>query len=1136
MANIITDAKEFAGGGWDTETALDKVAPQDFVGGLNIRTTGSDQHERGNVTDIESTELIISPRGEGVYKTVCSRFFKKVDRSYALVHHDGGKHLIVEFNRLTQEEIVLYEDKTDSGGAQLIPLSLEKRVSDIKLVHDKFLVFTDGLSSIKCVNIDKLRNKTGVLTEESFSLIKAPPLSGPFVFYNDDSSRGSNLLQKKLFQFISQYEYNDYMPSVWSTTSNRPVPDSELAPGSSTDVTKNNNLVVYVDAGSADVQKVNVAARDGIYDWYLVRSVDRSYITSLPNYGIDVSNGVMEAYDPETNKYSFAFYNDGEYQSLDQVEVDSYYDRVPETAETLEIVNGNILALGGLREGKVRPDTKVKFEVTYYKPNVNTVPVDQSNALKVADSRINEYVNGIRVKQEITLTGQPKIGDVITVMTYNNKNPQERSEYTYTAVLADQNNLYGFIDNLVSKLGLQGERVGNKLFIILREYHAMQSFIITLANTVSGPSKSIRSMKTNSSYQFALRYRDKYGRFFPLITGRDFVINTRSLAQSNGLLPEVTWTLQSETAPEGAADYQIMISENSTHQEIIYANGKLSQTAADYYELDITPLYDFNRRNPSSVLTYEYVEGDRVTFVQYSMNVLPNQYLFFNDELVDLQVLGFEIKVTEVEGQPKKTQYILRVSKTSRLDSKLFDLSNILVEIYRPKKRADKTSPTDNLWFEFGERYTIADGKHETMTGLVREADTFYKTRSYALATDLNVLQQYLVEDFNFSDHYPSRFTSYGRGGYYDDEPGLVDRGAYFRYSDPSIPGAKYMGLNRFYAERLYGEGPGETSSSYGTIMKMRMRDSFLVVVQQTRVCHVPVNLSILSDQAGNQNVSVSDRLFNKAVYIASGNRGIGSLKESYAESENGTIYFVDASTYLPVRDGYDGVKVLSVKMERALQDFVKNVVLSGGKIIGAFDDTHHEFLLTALFPDGVADVTWVWGEDDNRWGAPRSITPESGFSAGDNFYSYKGGKLWKHDLDIVPRNNFYGSQYVSEIEFVANGSRGVLKTFRSLSYEASDLMVTPVDGIQTSTGQLSELSGSEFLTDTLDDGTNQVYIYQQEGVYSAGFLFDKAFGLLGGVPLKGSYIKIRLRSVNAGKLVLRNVVVKSIPSFIGTR
>lgn len=181
---------------------------------------------------------------------------------------------------------------------------------------------------------------------------------------------------------------------------------------------------------------------------------------------------------------------------------------------------------------------------------------------------------------------------------------------------------------------------------------------------------------------------------------------------------------------------------------------------------------------------------------------------------------------------------------------------------------------------------------------------------------------------------------------------------------------------------------------------------------------------------------------------------------------------------------------------------------------------------------------TISFAEAYNKWPSFYSFTSDFGFSFFKDLFTFKDGRLYKHDQSVLNRNNIYGIQYKSVIKFVANGNIGQPKTYLSLSYEGNQLMVTTDNGITTSLGQISELIDIDFLKTTLEDGLTQIDVYDVEGIFSASFWRDTANGgdIINGDVLKGTFIMIELIQQNNDLLTLKNITVQSSPSKIGSR
>lgn len=949
------EAKNFRGGGMDTDSAISDVAPNDVIAKWNLRNTGTQSEQKGDETSIEGTNPIFSQRPAGINKCIGAFAFEVIRKSYAIISNSFGNWQLTEFDYDSLTETVLFTNKTDSGGISLFDLDPQNYINDMKLVQKHLLIFTDSFGEPHYVDINILKSKAlGAFTKEDFSLIKGQPLREPTYFYNDDSGRTVNLLKNRLFQFRSQYEKLNFERTAWSTISKRNVPIDEPTPTVGTDVTKSNNLVISVDAGSTRDKKIIVGGRYDLLDWFEIKSVERSRIVKLTETVVNVSQEIYEAYNPTTNMYSFAFYNDGNYPNIDVLETDLLYDYIPNRVNTLEVLNGSILALGGVLEGYPRNVVDVNISVSSYDPDITVVVPD--NGLKITSARDERTPQSHRRYVEVNFAGQPKTGDKIFVQVRDLRDTSQTNLYSYTVPSTQQNNLSAVINSLAAVIPNSAVG-GSQLVFQTNNYYELDFARLSLTGAGTGASKSIHSLKTNSSYQLALAEYDSYGRPFPIITDERFVVKTQSYALTHGLIPQINWDLKASKPSVNARTYQWLLTINNTHQTSLYINGAYDdgKSDADYMVFNIKPLVKFNETNSSSILNYDYSEGDRVT-LNFTFSGSSTPVKWFDNPAIDVEVVGLET-VVNTAVTPNVTDLYLKVRKSSSLS--IPDITNVgvLMEIYSPKKRTSTsggvTTENPNLFFEIGERYDVVNGEYSVKTGVIKDGDAYFKTRYLTGALDSNVTYGFEVESFDFSDFYKSDYTSYGRPRSYDDEQGTSYKEATIRYSDTYILGSKINGLTRFFGERIYGEGDGQSSSSHGAIWKMRMRDNYLVLLQELKVGHVPVSRSILEDLAEQRQVAISDRLLNTINYL-SGNYGIGTAKESYGESQNGTIYFADPNNSLPMRDGYDGLKKISGKKEKYFRTVLKQARKEGLKLIGYYDKFNDEYNLSIETKSGV--------------------------------------------------------------------------------------------------------------------------------------------------------------------------------------
>lgn len=773
---IIKELKNFQHGAMNQDDAPEIIGQSDFVSAWNVRTAGTSEGEDGYVTNIESNFLVQAFRNGGLNKGNGAQRFETLRIAIAFIWNSAGFHQIAEFNFDTGVQTIVFTNKTDSGGVDILSLDPQHYVTDIKLIADTFLTFRSDVIPPAYINYTRLKSGFyGVLTANDFSLAKPQnliPISFPknsignFI-YGNDLSRSTNLLSQKLFQFISQFQFIDYELSAWSMMSKRLTPTSESTPTVGTNVTNNNNIVVIVDIGDNRVDTLIVGARYSMLDWFQIKSIKRADILALTATSVNILNQVYESYDPATNLYSFVFYNDGLYQPISVLETDLAYDAVPNYAGAMEVPNGNLSVWGDITQGYTRPTTAVTLNASAYDPGIAvTLPVyDYLRVVVINSSGPGSGLGNHKRKMEAHFLGLPKTGDSITMTWVNAQDATQTFSLSHivlaaeetAGILATMMHYSAEIANLFNNYPFGGASnaytytVPDYSTVIYMEgpaYYDLTYCRITLANAGAGVSKSIHGVKSNSSYQLALSYRDDKGRFFPLRTDNSFVLKTQSYAQIKGLTQAISWTINTQLAPAGAFDYQWVLTENNTHQSNLFINGCLvhyiniwnaatntptiatgSGTVGDSYSIGVPGSQNLGNGVVSfqsgDFIVYNGVSWDVVSrtlgdlsdtsnYLVFKINPLSafnkknttsilkygfvpgdrvtlcyftssGSNIFFNQPVIDVEVVGFDV-----------TSYLLKVRKSSVLVSALphvsyngvnIDGNDILMEIYTPLKR-----------------------------------------------------------------------------------------------------------------------------------------------------------------------------------------------------------------------------------------------------------------------------------------------------------------------------------------------------------------------------------------------------------------------------------------------------------------
>jgi len=954
-------------GSMDRENSPETINLYDYIEAHNIRSVGNDESDANYLSNLEGNIKVTINLPLGQNRCVGSAGFENVSKAYIVRYNSMGYHQIVEFDYDTVTESVIFENLTDSSEENVFPIDPDVYFSDIRLMHDQFLILTNGVGPLYCLNVNSLKEQRGnrVVVKEDLLLHKNPSLFPPEFEYLSNTSRTSNSLRGNLFQFRIQYEYEDYRSSTWGPMSKRNVPEDEPADGQGQNVALHNVLKVRVDIGTDRVEKVNIGVRTGLDNWLLARTIDRDRVIDLPDTDITVTNGNIdpngptEAYNPVTNEYIFLFYNDGVYPVLDQVEVESQYDYIPHTAETVEVINGNMLALGGLEEGYDRPELEeVSVTATYYEPDVTGEIIDNPNKFRVTAIPFY-WSSGQQYKNwHIHFDGDPKSGDVVVVQVkaIGGVIP-DTHEYTVTST-DESNGLSYTLSNITTYLNsvTSGEMTFNTStgwdYIHARSLNSGENWSVESAfvrndNLGTLNTQSKPTLKSGASYQLAYAPFDENGKLFPIVTDERFVIKTETNASQLGKVPQINWRISPE-APEGAVGYHILISENQTYEKYVTLVGEYDSTEGggdEYLVINLTSLARFNQFESESQVMYDFTKGDKVTFVRVLLPNGPGTLNWFRYPFIELDIVDFEIRVNPDDASDVK--YLLKVRNTELLNSIGWKDFPIEVELFTPKKKVnvEGEEPTAEFFYEIGQTYPIINGQNSVTEGSIMEGDAYYKGRLYEHPeTNEGVLA--FVQDPNFSDNYASNFWSAGRARLYNDEQGRTQRKASIRYSDEFVYGSKYNGMGRFYAERIYGERGGETTSKHGWIRKLESRDNALVCIQEFKVGVIPVYKSIIYDNTDTSLVADSGRIFG-SVQLRNGNFGCGNAKESIVATRDGLIYFFDDNNCLPVRDSLSGIDVIDKNMTSYFVKYAKEAKDKGAKFIGYYDNYNNEYNLT---------------------------------------------------------------------------------------------------------------------------------------------------------------------------------------------
>lgn len=394
------------------------------------------------------------------------------------------------------------------------------------------------------------------------------------------------------------------------------------------------------------------------------------------------------------------------------------------------------------------------------------------------------------------------------------------------------------------------------------------------------------------------------------------------------------------------------VSYNGKSWDIIPKSFADLTSTSNVLAMKINPLNLFNERyannGVNTVLNYDFTAGDRCTLHYYFTPGAFGAKTYLNAPCIDVDVYGYD-----------PTTFLVKIQKSSSINPATLLGKDIFLRLYTPNtQKSDSQVTTDNttVWYEIGERFTITAGNHNTLTGDITDGDVYFKTRSYNGGIDPNVVYDVLATDFNFSDFYLSNFTSYGRPRTFYDVLETTEKQAGIIVSQNYITGSRNNGLNRFYQEDLYGDGDGQTSSSFGAVQIMWQRGNYLVVIQETNTGYIPVNISEIEDQAQQKQIAISEKLLNNITYNRTGNIGCGNAKESFCFYDN-LGWFIDPNRSTPVQIGLDGLTDISWKMSKFFKETIQAAYIAGKKLVMYYDRYYKEVVFATETEGGILTV-----------------------------------------------------------------------------------------------------------------------------------------------------------------------------------
>jgi len=234
-----------------------------------------------------------------------------------------------------------------------------------------------------------------------------------------------------------------------------------------------------------------------------------------------------------------------------------------------------------------------------------------------------------------------------------------------------------------------------------------------------------------------------------------------------------------------------------------------------------------------------------------------------------------------------------------------------------------------------------------------------------------------------------------------------------------------------------------DLSPRHGTIQKLVGRDTDTLAFCEDKVLRLLTDKDALYNADGSTNVTASNSVIGQATPIQ-GDYGISTNPESLAKTPHG-IYWCDQmrGQVLSLEGGMTIRSISDIGMKDYFNDNLQDV----SEVVGTYDDKKNEYNITYGKKNWSQQwrsvkTTLSYSELTKGWVSFKSFGPEHGVSMNNEYYTWNEGSMWQHHTNALA-NNFYGTQYYSDVTLMFNDEPGSIKSFNTLNYEGTQSRIT---------------------------------------------------------------------------------------------
>lgn len=1098
-------------------------------------------------------------------------------------HYDELKQRVFYFNYNSSgyNGIYIYDMKTNAitpllisyvdSGEDLFDFDPKYPVASVNILYrteedGDILLWTDRKNRPMKINIREalISGKTyGTSWKKKYLTVARPmPLTSPTCSYGSDANTNSNNLKNKLYQFRYRWVYKDSTKSTWGPWSKMFAPVNADTLSAASDPKVDNYISILLNTGDVDTIKIEIAGRHHIADTFtdsmLIATLDKTISSIASN----------------TN-YTYNFYNDSSYAFIDKAEEGLLFDYCPKTANTQELLNGNIIAYAGIKEGNTFSET---FNVT---ATLSTIANSTAQGLTITQTNSDYYYNSCSSRRNAILFtfsgGMAGLTNVTLNAQYIYPLPTPPGGYQtinrsgiYTYASGDTlASIVSYMNTYFNQSGtgfvasIAGDACNSvpANSILIAPSQGGSELSITGSNNFTTSSAGVTDVnnsvyKSGSRYGFGMVYFDEFGVTNGVVTSQSMSIiapegTTSNLGLDNISIPKITFSVN-HRPPSWAKYFSFVRTSNLSVSNLVttFTDNTIKGTGAGagYVYFNI----DSYQKNTNGYPIYEFLKGDRVRIMGVK-NGATSSAIVKDYAILDL-IEADSTSPWVTTGTSLKS--FIKVPYDSLVMSAYGNAgyTEFYLELYTP---ATYQNSDVKIYYEFGEIYqTITDingsiahqgqtqaqvyGTTPALFAFAR-GDFYQRTR----INPANAVQAMYIIDKSVSDKYDSNVVGNGRAFVIDAYAKETYYPTVIRYSLQYEQNTNINNTNRFFPANL-----DEYDRQRGDIQRLVIRGSQLRVFQNRGVGAVPIYQNIMQTADGNNVVTQNLSIINKIQYYQ-GEFGLGDQYCSLASSANAD-YFTDPIIGAQIRLSVDGMTSLTetYKAHYYFNDKLTKYqkTTSGGaplpdkfanggyaKILGVYDVFEEQFTTclqgSADGTNPITEMTFAFSEARNCYVSFYDYYPEWICNAGNLIITWISGELWAHN-NTTSYANFYGTQYSPSIKLVFNDHQNIKKHYNTITTLGNTTWVAPsVGDINTN---LKDPYTGLYQQSQLVQGDFKI----KDDKYHASLRrdYNSKGGLINGVPLKGTWVELNLQPVNPQSLVDLYYVDLSILEPINNR